>query len=162
MNETFVLHPVIAAMADTSSVEMDKGERDDFLGTGGTEVISFSTATDDAPHSIPVSYGYNETESTFYFRLAVESESNKGDVAGRAVSFVTHEHEDDGWRSIVARGRLEESTDESIATETLQGLERVHIPLIDIFGKPPREVPFEFYRLVPEELTGRKETRTAV
>jgi hypothetical protein len=32
--------------------------------------------------------------------------------------------------------------------------------MFDVFGKPPGEVDFEFYRLVPDELTGRKESRT--
>lgn len=160
MNETIVFDALLPYMSDTSSVEMDAEERNGFLGTGGTGVISFQSTGDEAPHSIPISYGYDAAESTFYFRLAIESESSKGDVAGRAVSFVTYGQEDDGWRSIIARGRLEESTEKSIATETLQGLERVHIPLIDIFGTPPKEVPFEFYRLMPEELSGRKEVRT--
>jgi hypothetical protein len=61
---------------------------------------------------------------------------------------------------VVAEGRLERTTDEEIATETLQGLDRVRIPLFDVFERPPGRVPFEFYRLVPDELTGRKESTT--
>jgi len=147
-------------MSETDLGEMDTNERDDFLGDGGTGVISFATTTDEAPHSIPVSYGYDALESTFYFRLAVGPDSDKGEVAGRAVSFVIYGQGEDGWRSVVATGSLEETTEESIATETLAGLDRVHIPLVDVFATPPREVPFEFYRLVPDELSGRKEART--
>ncbi|AFK20217.1 pyridoxamine 5'-phosphate oxidase family protein [Haloferax mediterranei ATCC 33500] len=145
-------------MTDTSPIEMDEDERDEFLGNGGTGVISFSTPDDDAPHSVPVSYGYDATESTFYFRLALGG--NKSDVIDRAVTFVTYSHEDDEWRSVVASGRLEEVSEESIATESLQGLERVHIPLVDIFGVPSRDVPFGFYRLTTEKLTSRKESKT--
>ncbi|EMA46315.1 pyridoxamine 5'-phosphate oxidase family protein [Halococcus saccharolyticus] len=146
-------------MSESDSETMNEDERDGFLGSGGTGVISLSTGEEATPHSTPVSYGYDAAESVFYFRLTNESGGAKGDLSGRAVSFVTYGN-DDGWKSVVATGQLEQTTEESVATESLQGLERVHIPLIDIFGKPPREVAFEFYRLVPDELTTRTETQT--
>lgn len=140
---------------------MDADERDAFLGNGGTGVISFPSPNGESPHSVPVSYGYDSTETTFYFRLAVGSDSDKGDVAGRHVTFVVYGRQDDDWQSVVAKGRLEATTEPSIATESLQGLQQVHIPLVDIFGRPVRDVPFEFYRLVPEEITARKESSMA-
>lgn len=149
-------------MDEPEAIEMDEDERDAFLGNGGTGVISFAATGRDAPHSIPVSYGYDATEATFYFRLAVGEDSDKGDPGERAVTFVTYGQADDGWRSVVATGKLEESTEDEIATETLQGFENVHIPLVDIFGRPPQDVSFEFYRLVPEALTSRREERTSV
>lgn len=142
-----------------NSVEMETDERDEFLGHGGTGVISFSTPGEDSPHSIPVSYGYDATETTFYFRLAAGAGSEKGELNGRAVSFVTYGRED-GWWSIVVSGRLEDVAEEAIATQTLDGLDRVHIPLIDMFGRPTRTVSFEFFRLVPEKISGRKEDET--
>jgi nitroimidazol reductase NimA-like FMN-containing flavoprotein (pyridoxamine 5'-phosphate oxidase superfamily) len=145
-------------MTGPDSIVMDESELDEFLGDGGTGVIAFSTTGEDPPHAIPVSYGYDATEGTFYFRLAVGPDSRKGDVDGRAVSFVIHGSPDGAWQSVVAEGRLERTTDESIANETLQGLDRVRIPLFDVFDRPTGDVPFEFYRLVPEELTGRKES----
>lgn len=148
-------------MSDAQSIEMDADERDAFLGTGGTGVISFARSGDEPPYSLPVSYGYDDSEATFYFRLAVGSESDKGDVAGRHVTFVIYGQEEDRWRSVVVKGRLEGTTEESVATESLQGLQQVHIPLVDIFGRPVKDVPFEFYRLVPDEITSRKESTTA-
>lgn len=142
-----------------NSIEMETDERDEFLGHGGTGVISFSTPDEDSPHSIPVSYGYDAAEMTFYFRLAAGAGSEKGELNGRAVSFVTYGR-DDGWWSIVASGRLEGVTEETIATQTLAGLDRVHIPLIDMFGRPIRTVSFEFFRLVPEKISGRTEDET--
>ena len=143
-------------MTTETSVELEAKERDEFLGDGGVGVISFSTGSEGPPHSIPVSYGYDAVETTFYFRLAVGPDSKKGDVDGRPVSFVVHGDGEEPWRSVVASGRLEPTTDETIATETLQGLERVRIPLFDVFDRPAAAVPFDFYRLVPDELTGRK------
>jgi nitroimidazol reductase NimA-like FMN-containing flavoprotein (pyridoxamine 5'-phosphate oxidase superfamily) len=151
---------VVTGMSGSDSTAMDEGERDAFLGTGGTGVVSFPGPSDDPPHSIPVSYGYDSAETTFYFRLAVGPDSDKGDLPGRPVTFVVHGQEDGDWRSVVAKGHLEATTAESVANESLQGLQRVHIPLVDVFGRPPGDVPFEFYRLVPDELTARREGRT--
>jgi nitroimidazol reductase NimA-like FMN-containing flavoprotein (pyridoxamine 5'-phosphate oxidase superfamily) len=139
---------------------MDAAARDEFLGDGGTGVLSYARGADEPPYSVPVSYGYDAAEETFYFRLAASATGEKADLPGRPVSFVTH-GETDRWRSVVASGRLESTTKEGIATESLAGLERVHIPLFDVFDRPPGEVPFEFYRLAPDELTARVETPTA-
>jgi nitroimidazol reductase NimA-like FMN-containing flavoprotein (pyridoxamine 5'-phosphate oxidase superfamily) len=150
-------------MSDTSPTEMTTEERDAFLGAGGTGVLSLASG-EGPPHAIPVSYGYDAEGTTFYFRLAVGPDSGKGELADRPVTFVSYGREDtaENWRSVVAKGRLEATTEESAALESLEGLQQVHIPLVDIFGRPARDVPFEFYRLVPDELTGRQETSTAV
>jgi len=140
---------------------MDDGERDGFLGDGGTGVLALDTGADDPPYAIPVSYGYDADEETFYFRLAVGSDREKGQLAGRSATFVAYGDEDGGWKSVVARGQLESTEDDDIATDTLDGLSRVEIPIVDIFGRPPGEVSFEFHRLVPASLTGRKESSTA-
>lgn len=148
-------------MTESESISMDDEERDAFLGTGGTGVISFSPLDDGPPHAVPVSYGYDRSASEFYFRLSVGSESAKGDLVDRAVTFVVYGQRDERWHSVVATGRLEATTESSLAAETLEGLSRVHIPLVDVFGRPPKDVTFEFYRLHPENLTGRKESRTS-
>ena len=148
-------------MNRTESIEMDPDERDSFLGTGGTGVISFPQSDGGPPHSVPVSYGYDRSEAAFYFRLAVESGSDKRDAAGSDITFVVYGQQDDTWRSVVASGRLEETTEASVATESLEGLNRVHIPLVDVFGRPTKNVPFGFYRLAPDELTARTESSTA-
>jgi nitroimidazol reductase NimA-like FMN-containing flavoprotein (pyridoxamine 5'-phosphate oxidase superfamily) len=149
-------------MPGAESVAMDDDERDEFLGTGGNGVISLSTADDAPPHSVPVSYGYDPVESVFYFRLAVGPDSEKGSLDDRAASVVIHGQSDGAYRSVVARGRLTRTTDEAVATEALEGLERVRIPFVDIFGRPPSEVEFGFFRLVPDRLTGRKESPTRI
>lgn len=87
----------------------------------------------------------------------MDADESKGELQERPVSFVTYRETDEGWQSVVARGRLEDVESEGIATETLEGLSHVDIPLVDMFERPLREVSFEFYRLAPEELTGRVE-----
>ena len=142
-----------------TAVEMDGEEITEFLGTSGTGVLSLSTSSAEPPHSVPVSYGYDVEDGAFYFRIAAGPESEKGDLAGRSVAFVTHDTVDDRWQSVVARGNLSDIEEEE-PQDALAGLERVHIPLVDIFGQRPGTVEFEFLRLVPEELTGRQESST--
>jgi nitroimidazol reductase NimA-like FMN-containing flavoprotein (pyridoxamine 5'-phosphate oxidase superfamily) len=144
-------------MTEESTVAMTATERDEFLGNGGTGVLSLASG-DEPPHSVPVSYGYDSTAETFYFRLSVGADRSKGELADRSVSFVTYDETADGWQSVVASGRLEDVESEGIETETLEGLEKVDMPLVEMFESPVRVVTFEFYRLVPKELTGRAES----
>ena len=151
-------------MGPLHRADLEADARDDFLGHGGTGVISFGAGEDASPHTVPVSYGYDPTETNFYFRLASDRDSGKGEVAGRPVTFVTYgRHEQrDRWVSVVAKGSLERVDTEGISTETLSGLERVDIPIVDTFDRPVEEVSFEFVRLVPDELTARRELRADV
>jgi len=64
-------------MSADSPVEMDDPERDEFLGNGGTGVIS-CRRRQTTRHTVPVSYGYDATETTFYFRLATGADGSKG------------------------------------------------------------------------------------
>jgi len=137
---------------------MADDERDEFLGRSGTGVLSLSTAGDDPPHSVPVSYGYDPVDEVFYFRLAVGEESGKANPTDRGTTFVTYGERDGRWRSVVASGQLVSTTDESLSTESLAGLERTkQIPIVDVFGEPTSQVEFRFYRLDPDRLTGRVE-----
>lgn len=145
-------------MGDTDAVRMDDDARDEFLGRSGTGVISFATPENEPPHSVPVSYGYDPVESVLYFRLAVGPDRTKGELDDRAVTFVTYGEGDGRWRSVVGSGRLVSTTDESVAEETIEGLERTgRIPIVDVFGEPTSEVTFAFYRLDPERFTTRVE-----
>jgi len=143
-------------MSTDNPTAMDEDAVEAFLGDGGTGVLSLSTDEATPPHAVPVSYGYDERTGTLYFRLAVGGGRSKSGLDDRPVAFVTY-GEDDRWHSVVARGRLEDVEAAGIETEALAGLDRVEIPLVDIFGEPTRVVDFEFYRLDPEELTGRVE-----
>ena len=146
-------------MADTRTVELDEGEREEFLGTGGTGVLSFAAGIDQPPYSLPVSYGYDDMDAVFYFRLGFVAGSRKADVVDdrRQVSFVTYDETDNRWASVVATGTLEEVTEASIGSAAMQGLRRVEIPMVDVFERETDDVTFRFFRLDPEQVSGRKE-----
>lgn len=145
-------------MTDSDAVRMADEEREQFLASVSTGVLGLSTTDDDPPHSIPVSYGYDPVDDVFFFRLAVAPDSEKGRLHERAVSFVVYGDVDGVWKSVVAQGRLQKTTAEGAKLDSLSELERVHIPIVDIFGEPTESLDFEFYRLVPSSITGRVET----
>ncbi|USZ70287.1 pyridoxamine 5'-phosphate oxidase family protein [Natronosalvus halobius] len=147
-------------MSRIEVAELEEAERTSVLGTGGTGVLSFSTEGDEPPRTVPVSYGYDSVESTFYFRLATSPEHPPETLDGHAVSFVTYDANDEWW-SVVAKGRLQDIERDDVGTDALEGLERVEIPLIDIFETHPREIDFAFCRLEPTAFTGRRESSTA-
>ena len=145
-----------------AAIQLSDSEIDAFLDRVDTGVLSLSTPADEPPHSVPVSFGYNAAQTVFYFRIADLPPKEKGELDDRTVSFVTYARDPDadGYVSVVAEGALESTTRGDIATEALAGFEGVTIPFVDIFGEPPAEVDFSFYRLIPERLTGRKEVAT--
>jgi hypothetical protein len=142
---------------------MDDEELADFLGIGGTAVVSFSTTKDHPPYSLPVSYGYDVDSGGFYLRLAFGTGSEKSPVveAGRPLSLVVHDQTEEGWRSVVATGRLEEVTEAAIDSSVVQAMRRVHIPLVDVFERHPRELTFRFFKLAVDDVSGRKEAQSA-
>jgi|AntRauTorcE11898_2_1112593.scaffolds.fasta_scaffold25726_2 nitroimidazol reductase NimA-like FMN-containing flavoprotein (pyridoxamine 5'-phosphate oxidase superfamily) len=133
--------------------DLTADERSELLGTGGVGVLAFDTDAGAPPHAIPVSYGFDPVEEVFYFRLSVGPESAKGDVANRAVTFVVHGADDEYW-SVVAQGRIVSTDEADVSSESLAGLDRSNIPIVDAFDAPVDELTFEFVRLDPDELTG--------
>lgn len=141
-------------------VQLSDDERNEFLGTGGTGVLSFATPGEEPPFSLPVSYGYFADTTSIYFRLSVPEGSRKPDLVDNPISFVVHRETEAGWRSVVATGHLEEVTDAPYESATLQGMWAVDIPTVDVFERPPSEIPYRTFRLIPDDLTGRKEVDT--
>ncbi|SNZ11996.1 hypothetical protein SAMN06269185_1455 [Natronoarchaeum philippinense] len=130
---------------------------DEFLGDGGTGVISFATGDDDPPFTVPVSYGYYDDERRFYFRLSAPDEGTKAEFLDQPVAFVVHDRVDGRWHSVVATGRLDDLGDAPYDSTRVQGLWAVEIPNVEIFDRPRSDVSFRDFMLDPEILSGRRE-----
>ncbi|RQH02535.1 pyridoxamine 5'-phosphate oxidase family protein [Natrarchaeobius oligotrophus] len=137
-------------------ISLSEDERTEFLGDGGTGVISFSTDAGEPPASLPVSYGYFDADESFYFRLSFPPGSSKDEVVDNPVTFVTYGEDDGGWKSVVASGVLEELDDLPYDSTAVQGMWAIDIPTVDVFERPRDEIEFHDFRLVPEMLSGRK------
>lgn len=132
-------------------------ERDAFLGNGGTGVISFVRAAEESPAAFPVSYGYVPDRRDFYFRLSFPEGTDKGRFVDHPMTFVTFGETADGWRSVIARGELDELAELPTNSAAIQAMWAVEIPTVDMFDTPREEIPFYDFRLQPTEITGRKE-----
>ncbi|MFC6827223.1 pyridoxamine 5'-phosphate oxidase family protein [Halopelagius fulvigenes] len=143
-------------------VQMSVDERNAFLGRGGTGVIAFAEGLEAPPFTIPVSYGYDAEDESFYYRLAFPPSNAKSGVVERQVTFVAYGETEAGWQSVVAAGRLEDLSGAPYESSAVQKLWAVQIPDVDIFDRPREEIPFREYRLVPERITGRKEVKREV
>lgn len=143
-------------MSELRWTNLPEDERNTFLDTGGTGVLSFATDPGEPPTSFPVSYGFFPEGEDFYFRLSFPPGSSKEDVIENPVSFVTYDETADGWRSVVATGTLEALADAPPGSVAVQGMWAVEIPTVDMFDRPRDEIPFHDFRLDPETLTGRK------
>ena len=141
-------------------IQLSEAELSEFLGDGGTGVLSFSTDGDEPPFTLPVSYGYLADTGRFHYRLAIPDGSTKEQYVDRPVSFVVHDETEAGWRSVVATGVLEDLTKLPYEADALQERWGVNIPLVDIFEDPPDDVTFRPFRLDPERVTGRKEVQS--
>jgi nitroimidazol reductase NimA-like FMN-containing flavoprotein (pyridoxamine 5'-phosphate oxidase superfamily) len=144
-------------MEDSDPHQLDASERDAVLGDGGVGVLAFAAPSGDAPHSLPVSYGYDADDAALYFRLAVGGDRGKSDLLERPVSFTVHQESEDGYESVVATGTLDPIDEPDVDTTVLDGLSRVQIPLFDVFDRDPRETAFAFFTLDAADATGKRE-----
>lgn len=143
-------------MNDTAT-DMDAIEIADFLATQETGILSLANGDDG--YGIPVSFAYDDADEDgphVYFRLGYAPGSQKRrfvDASDR-VSFTVYDRTDEGWKSVVARGRLEEvsaRTLDAIVAEAVHGLD---IPYFSVHDRPVKELHLTLTRLDVADLTG--------
>jgi len=141
-------------MSDATATRMDAIEIADFLATQHTGVLSL--ASDDDAYAVPVSFAYDDADSALYLRLGYAPGSQKRtfvDAVDRA-SFVVYDDTPDGWRSVVARGRLEELSESSLDSSIVESVRGLDIPYFQVHDRPATDLEFHVVRLDVTELTG--------
>ncbi|WP_353633890.1 pyridoxamine 5'-phosphate oxidase family protein [Halobacterium sp. NMX12-1] len=135
-------------------VAMDETERDEFLRQRGIGVLSL--ASENVAYGMPVSFGW-DGDDLYFILLQFGEDSEKLDYAATTerATFSTYNFEDEHhWRSVVARGPLEEVSDDDTDDVTETMFENAQFASLFPHGEPITDQPR--YRLVPEELTGQK------
>lgn len=142
-------------MTDDRVRPMDAAAIDEFLGRGGTGVLSL--AMDDEPYSIPVSYGYDPGSRDFYLRLGYTPESEKHAFirASAPARLVVYERSGETWKSVIATGSVDVVPEEELDREIVTRLREADLPLVDIWDEAMEDITFEITRLVCEAITGR-------
>jgi nitroimidazol reductase NimA-like FMN-containing flavoprotein (pyridoxamine 5'-phosphate oxidase superfamily) len=142
-------------MTDDRTVAMADDEIDDFLGSGGTGVLSI--ARQNVPYSVPISYGYDPDERVFYLRLGdtPDSERRAFIEATDTARLVVHERVDDTWKSVIATGELTEVSEEELTGNVATRLREAERPLFEIWDESPEEITLVITRLSVDSMTGR-------
>lgn len=146
-------------MTDRTATSMDSLEITEFLEEQKIGVLSMAKSNDG--YAIPVSFAYDDTGPDVYLRLGYAPDSKKRtflEATGQA-SFVVYDDAGDGWRSVVAEGRIEELSDNELDTSILQAVKGLDIPFFSVHSTPPSELEFTIARLDVSRLTGLAEAR---
>lgn len=145
-------------MTLAQETEMTTTEVDDFLGERETGVISL--ANDSRPYAIPISYGYDASNRTFYLRLVSTPESEKRHFLASTpeARLVVYNVENDGetYRSVVASGSLEEIAPEALTVEHIEQYGAAKRPLFEIWGDSKEDLNIQLYKFEPRDLSGRR------
>lgn len=143
-------------MSLAQETEMDSGEIDTFVGTRETGVLTL--ARDDEPYSIPISYGYDASKSTFYMRLVSTPESEKREFlrSSPRVRLVIYDGDntDTVYWSVVAKGTLQKIDPTTLSVEQIEQYGDAKRPLFEIWGKGRDELDIELYQFEPDEIEG--------
>lgn len=144
-------------MAHAEETEMSDGEIDEFLARHETGVLAL--AQSDEPYSIPISYGFDAGERTFYMRLVSTPESQKRRflAASPSARLVVYEEADERttYRSVVATGDLEEIPPEELTPDQIAQYGSAKRPLFEIWAESKPDLEISLYRLSPKSVSGR-------
>lgn len=142
-------------MAIDRRTEMSVEETDAFLGANETGVVSLAHGDD--PYAIPISYGYDASDRSFYVRLVStpDSEKRRYLASNPEARLVVYTTEGDTYRSVIAVGTLARIDPEELSVDDIQQYGSAKRPLFEIWPKPKGELDIELYRLDPETLSGR-------
>jgi nitroimidazol reductase NimA-like FMN-containing flavoprotein (pyridoxamine 5'-phosphate oxidase superfamily) len=147
-------------MSLAQETEMSASQIDDFLSDTETGVLSL--AMDNEPYSIPISYGYDATSQTFYFRLVSAPGSEKRTFLSSAPNcrLVVYDEDSDGteYRSVIATGTLEQIDPAEMSVEQIEQYGEARRPLFEIWGAGKEDLDIQLYTLDPAELSGRRTT----
>jgi|AntDeeMetagen285_2_1112576.scaffolds.fasta_scaffold00473_2 hypothetical protein len=147
-------------MAQPTASALDQTAIESFLETQSTGTLSL--AKENESYAVPVSFIYTTQKDDFYFRLGYAPGSRKREYieATERGTFAVADETDAGWKSVVARGRLEHCN-------TVENLDRatprdgsasdadreLEIPYYHVF-EAPSDASFVLVRLRTDELTG--------
>ena len=135
--------------------ELSPAKTDALLASHETGVLSLARA--DEPYAVPVSYGYDPETRRIYLRLVStpESEKRRFLVDDPRATLVVYERDGDGYRSVVATGRLAEVEREDLTVEHVEQYGEAKRPLFEVWNEGRPDLDVTLYRLDPDDLGGR-------
>jgi len=134
-------------------VELNRAQIDDRLRDAGTGVLALADSGD--AYAIPESFGYDGEH--LYFQFVFDDDSRKMSYV-ETTAMATHVvYTTDPTASVVVIGALERVREDDRASAAAAIGDNAEIPAVNV--SPTKEsdaLTYEFYRLTPTEISGRK------
>ncbi|CQH58710.1 FMN-binding domain protein [Halobacterium hubeiense] len=142
-------------MALEKQTEMTQSDTDALLGRHETGVLSL--ARDDDPYAIPISYGYDADDRTFYLRLVSTPDSEKREFlsSNPDARLVVYEEDEPTYQSVVVTGTLTEIPREEMTVEHVEQYGDAKRPLFEIWGESKPDLDIKLYELRADTISGR-------
>ncbi|MCD2199838.1 MULTISPECIES: pyridoxamine 5'-phosphate oxidase family protein [unclassified Halobacterium] len=142
-------------MALEKQTEMTQSDTDALLGRHETGVLSL--ARDDDPYAIPISYGYDADDRTFYLRLVSTPESEKREFlsSNPDARLVVYEEDEPTYKSVVVTGTLTEISRDEMTVEHVEQYGEAKRPLFEIWGEAKPDLDIKLYELRADTISGR-------
>lgn len=135
------------------AVEMAADEIDAFLRGAGAGTLSLADGGES--YAIPESFGYDGEH--LYFQLVRDEGSRKMQFLDGTETATFTVWTEAPAESVVARGTLEPVPDADVVTASNAIAENATVPTLNVVpDSTVDQLGMDYYRLVPEELTGRK------
>ena len=132
--------------------DMRRDDIDAFLRDVGTGVLSLTDGVE--TYAVPESFDYDA--GTLYFQFGYGDDSDKRSYLSTTEVATFTAYTVDPARSVVARGPVERVADSADDRAVAALAENATIPNVNVSpDTPDGEVDFVFYRLDPDELSGR-------
>lgn len=140
---------------------MDGLEIREFLDAQHTGVLAMGR--ENVGYGIPISYTYDDEGPYVYFRLAYGGSSQKREFieAADSVSFVVYAATEEGWKSVVAEGKLEEQSETDFEASRIEAVRQLDIPYFTVHDRPATDLEFVIARIDVSNLTGVVESRSS-
>ncbi|MCG1003611.1 MULTISPECIES: pyridoxamine 5'-phosphate oxidase family protein [Halobacterium] len=142
-------------MALEKQTEMTRSDTDALLGRHETGVLSL--ARDDDPYAIPISYGYDTDDRTFYLRLVSTPDSEKREFlsSNPDARLVVYEEDEPTYQSVVVTGTLTEIPRDEMTVEHVEQYGDAKRPLFEIWGESKPDLDIKLYELRADTISGR-------
>ena len=135
-----------------TATALTRDEIDAFLRAQGTGVLSLTDGAE--TYAVPESFGYEG--GSLYFQLVSDSDSQKLSFMETTNIATLTAFTDDPPRSVLVRGPLEPVPEADQARASSAIAANATIPTLNVsLETATDDLAFEFYRLVPRELSGR-------
>ncbi|MFC7027671.1 pyridoxamine 5'-phosphate oxidase family protein [Halomicroarcula sp. GCM10025324] len=133
---------------------MDAIQIEEFLKNQVTGVLSLARENDG--YGVPLSYWFDEDDSSFYFRMgyAPGSQKRKFIDASQYVTFVVYADTEEGWKSVLAEGELEVLSEDTIDASIEEVTRHLDIPYYEVHERPIDELEFDILRMRVTKLNG--------